>query len=101
MYLILFREDDTTNDYSFSVTDYFHQSEGSSERGTFESEEVFRQYVQKEIEGIRQCMPNHDVLIVDLISHGAKASKYDSAKLQSIADELFKGSDKPSQGGVE
>lgn len=99
MYVVLFREDDTANDFSFLVTDDFHQSEGSSERGYFEDEEAFRQYMQKEIEGIRQCMPNHDVLIVDLISHGAKASKYDSAKLQSIADELFKGSDKPSQGG--
>lgn len=99
MYVVLFREDDTANDYSFLVTDSFHQSEGHSERGNFEDEETFRQYVREEVDSIRQCMPNQEVLVVDLISHGAKASKYDSAKLQSIADDLFKDADKPSQWG--
>lgn len=99
MYVVLFSEDETANDYSFLITDDFHQSEGSSERGNFEDEEAFRQYVQKEVDSIHQCMPNQEVLVVDLISHGTKASKYDSAKLQTIADELLKGSEKPSQGG--
>lgn len=98
MFLVLFREDDTANDFSLLVTDDFHQSEGSSERGIFVNEEAFREYAQKEMEAIRQCMPNQDVFMVDLISHGSKASTYNPTKLQSIANGLQKGADEPAQG---
>ncbi|EPR7483877.1 TPA: hypothetical protein ACGSTL_001187 [Vibrio parahaemolyticus] len=78
MFVVLYCHNQERTDFSYTITKTFHQDEGSSERGTFDNADTFRQYVKEQMDSV-------EYLTIDLIEEGLESLQYSQEALKEIA----------------